>query len=103
MQPRLGIGRDEDTEMFRGRRGSYEPHSALALLMPIETQYVFGAAETPDWSAPRSASILNLDHVPIGIGEVRVGKSTPVSTPHDQPSAKCCDGGDGTFVCLHTG
>src|SRR5207237_9318781 len=79
------------------------PHSALALLMPIETQYVFGAAETPDWSAPRSASILNLDHVPIGIGEVRVGKSTPVITPHDQPSAKCCEGGDGTFVCLPTG
>jgi hypothetical protein len=57
----------------------------------------------PDLRALRSASILNLDHIPVWIGEVCVGKRTPMITAHDQPSAKCRYRGDGAFVFLHTG
>src|SRR5262245_44216259 len=57
----------------------------------------------PGLSAPRSASILNLDHVAVWIGEVRVSKSTAVITANDQPSTKFRYRGDGAFVVLQTG
>ena len=38
--------------------------------------------------APHSASILNLDHIPVWIGEVRVGKRPTMITADDQSSAK---------------
>src|SRR3989442_15432504 len=60
------------------------------------------SAFMPGLSAPRSASIVNLDNVPVWIGEVSVGKSTTVITANDQPSAKFRYGGDGAFVFLHT-
>src|SRR3989442_11714361 len=61
------------------------------------------SAFMPGLSAPRSASILNLDNVSVWIGEVRVSKSPTVITANDQPSAKFRYGGDGAFVFLHTG
>jgi hypothetical protein len=53
-------------------------------------------------SGPRSASILNLDHVAVWIGQVSVGSNPTVITAHDQPPAKFRYGGDGAFVVLHT-
>jgi hypothetical protein len=44
VQPRIGIGRDEGTDKFLGRRGQHCRLSALTIAMVSEPPYVCGAA-----------------------------------------------------------